>query len=256
MRALAIAVIALCCAFGLAAAAQGQSKGGKRAGSPLVADLSENLIAITTGFTGTDVLLFGATDGAGDIIVVVRAPESGVKVRRKERIGGVWVNAHSLTFDRVPGFYHVAASRPLAQLLPPKLLATEQIGASNLVLTPNTTAPKAEVAAFAAALVRNKQRVNLFSSDVGEIKFLDHRLFRTHVQFPSNVPIGTYTVTVYLVDGGTIIDRTKTPLRVSKTGFEATIFDLANRQAALYGSVAILIALVAGWFAGVVFRNV
>ncbi|NNE84205.1 MAG: hypothetical protein HKN28_09575, partial [Alphaproteobacteria bacterium] len=51
--------------------------------TPLVADLSENLIAITTGFTGTEVLLFGATEGVGDIIVVVRAPESQVVVRRK-----------------------------------------------------------------------------------------------------------------------------------------------------------------------------
>jgi len=29
----------------------------------LVADLSNHLIAITTGFTGTDVLLFGAKEG-------------------------------------------------------------------------------------------------------------------------------------------------------------------------------------------------
>ena len=33
----------------------------------LVADLSSHLIAITTGFTGTEVVLFGTTDGAGDV---------------------------------------------------------------------------------------------------------------------------------------------------------------------------------------------
>ena len=32
----------------------------------LIADLSEHLIAITAGFSGTDVLLFGATEGEGD----------------------------------------------------------------------------------------------------------------------------------------------------------------------------------------------
>lgn len=254
MKTLHTALVVACCAVGLVAAAQGQPKGGGP--SPLIADLSENLIAITTGFTGTDVLLFGTTEGTGDIIVVVRAPESAVKVRRKERIGGIWVNAKSFTFDKVPGFYHVAASGPLAQLLPPSVLAAEQIGANNLVLRPDVKAPQAEVAAFTAALIRNKQRVNLFSSAVGKIKFQDRRLFRTEVEFPSNVPIGTYTVTVYLVKGGAIVDREETPLRVSKTGFEAEIFQLANRQAALYGAIAILIALVAGWFAGIVFRNV
>ena len=40
----------------------------------LAADLSNDLIAITTRFTGAEVLLFGSTNGVGDIIVVVRAP--------------------------------------------------------------------------------------------------------------------------------------------------------------------------------------
>ena len=40
----------------------------------VVADLSKRLVAITTGFAGTDVLLFGAVQGDGDIVVVVRGP--------------------------------------------------------------------------------------------------------------------------------------------------------------------------------------
>ena len=41
----------------------------------LVADLTSHLIAITTGFTGASVVLFGATDGPGNVIVAVRGPE-------------------------------------------------------------------------------------------------------------------------------------------------------------------------------------
>jgi len=256
MRALHTAAIVLTCALGLIAAAHAQRTERALAGAPLVADLSEDLIAITTGFTGTDVLLFGATPGRGDVIVVVRAPESRVVVRRKDRVAGVWVNADSLTFDGVPGFYHVASSRDLSELLPEETLAAEQIGAGKLALRPTREASANEIGVFGSALIRNKQRVGLFSSQLGNIRFLDNRLFRTEVELPSSVPIGEYTVTVYLVEGGAIVDRTETPLRVSKTGFEAQVFELANRQAAIYGAIAIFIALVAGWFAGVVFRNV
>lgn len=224
--------------------------------SPLVADLSEDLIAITTGFTGTEVLLFGATEGAGEIIVVVRAPESRVVVRRKERVGGVWINADSLAFDKVPGFYHIAASRPLADLLTETVLEREQIGVQNLSLPALTSATEDEIGAFATALIRNKQRAGLFNEKLGEISFLGNRLFRTQVKFPSNVPTGVYTATVYLVDNGAIIDRTDTPLQVRKTGFEANVFEFANQRSAIYGLFAIFIALVAGWFAGIVFRNV
>ncbi|MFT5180476.1 MAG: hypothetical protein ACI8S3_000350 [Alphaproteobacteria bacterium] len=224
--------------------------------SALVADLSDDLIAITTGFTGTEVLLFGATEGVGDIIVVVRAPESQVVVRRKGRVGGIWINGDSLVFEKVPGFYHVAASRPLVDLLPDTVLKHEQIGAVNLSVNPLTSASQNEVSVFAAALIRNKQRVGLFNPDLGEIKFLSNRLFRTQVEFPSSVPIGEYTATIYLVIDGAIIDRTDTPLLVRKTGFEANVFEFANQHPSFYGVIAILIALAAGWFAGIVFRNV
>ncbi|MEP4886294.1 MAG: TIGR02186 family protein, partial [Alphaproteobacteria bacterium] len=90
----------------------------------LVIDLSQDLIGISTGFKGADVILFGATEGEGDVIVVVRSPSSQVIVRRKERVAGIWVNASELVFDDAPGFYHVAASAPLDDILPRPLLDT------------------------------------------------------------------------------------------------------------------------------------
>ena len=96
----------------------------------------------------------------------------------------------------------------------------------------------------------------MFNTELGEIKFQKNRLFRTQVEFPSSVPTGVYTASVYLVADGAIIDRADTPLQVRKTGFEATVFEFANQQGAIYGLIAIFIALAAGWFAGIVFRNV
>jgi hypothetical protein len=51
----------------------------------LVVDLSNHLVAITTGFTGTNVLLFGAVQSEGDVIVTVKGPDQDMVVRRKER---------------------------------------------------------------------------------------------------------------------------------------------------------------------------
>ena len=56
-----------------AALALGPVPGGLHA-QGLVADASRHLVAITTGFVGTKVLLFGATEGEGDVIIVVRGP--------------------------------------------------------------------------------------------------------------------------------------------------------------------------------------
>jgi uncharacterized protein (TIGR02186 family) len=93
--------------------------GGPARGDGVVADLSSHLIAITTGFTGASVILFGATEGRGDIIAVVRGPEREVKVWRKGKVAGIWVNAESVTFSNVPSFYALATSRPLDEVLAP-----------------------------------------------------------------------------------------------------------------------------------------
>ena len=102
----------------------------------LIADLSSHLIAITTGFTGTEVLLFGALEEPGDVVVIVRGPVSDAAVRRKDRIAGIWVNSERLDFRDVPSYYAVASSQPLSQIGQAALLARHGIGLDFLRLTP------------------------------------------------------------------------------------------------------------------------
>ena len=109
--------------------------------------------------------------------------------------------------------------------------------------------------AFREALIRNKQRRGLYRTNVGKVLFIDNRLFRTSIHFPANVPVGTYVVDIYLAQGGRVISNKTTLLEVRKFGFEARVFDLAHRHSLIYGLLAILIAVVAGWFAGVVARE-
>lgn len=226
------------------------------AAQSLIADLSSSLIAVTTGFSGAELLLFGTTDGVGDLVVVVRGPEGNVTVRRKERVAGVWINRTRATFEGVPSFYHLAATRAVDTILDADVLALARIGFDNLQLKPRGGLSGDTAAAFRAALVRNKQRQGLYAARVGEIRFLGDRLFRTEVTFPANVPTGRYQAEVFLVRDGGLVSRTSTALDVSRLGFEAGVFDFAHQRSALYGLIAIAIALMAGWFAGYIFRKI
>ncbi len=221
----------------------------------LVADLSEDLIAITTGFTGSDVLLFGATDGSGDVVVVVRGPDSRVVMRRKKRVAGIWVNRDAAAFSDVPSVYYVAASQPPETVLAADVRQAEQIGLDQLPISADGLAGD-DAVAFGEALIRNKQAESLYYADLGTVEFVEDRLFRTLVTFPANVPTGAYVVDVYQIVDGAIVSKTTTPLRVSKIGFEAGVFDFAHASPGLYGLIAIVVALVAGWLAGFIFRKV
>src|SRR6516164_10442445 len=111
----------------------------------LVADLTSHLIAITTGFTGASVVLFGATDGPGDVVVAVRGPDRQIMVRRKSRVAGIWVNTEELIFANVPSFYAMAASRPLKEIISPATAAFYRLGIANLKVEAETPAPSAVV---------------------------------------------------------------------------------------------------------------
>ena len=119
------------------------------AGEELVVDLSGSVVAITTGFVGSDLLLFGATEGAGDIVVVVRGTQGDERVRRKGKVAGIWINRDEMIFNGVPGFYSVAASRPLDDILIAAEQFDNQIGSANLRLTARDPArARIEVEAF------------------------------------------------------------------------------------------------------------
>ncbi|MDP6709141.1 MAG: TIGR02186 family protein [Alphaproteobacteria bacterium] len=240
----------------LAAALGGLASTAAR-GQTLVADLSSHLVSVTAGFAGTDLLLFGSAADEGDVIVVVRGPDSAVVVRRKMRSPvGIWVNRDEAVFSGVPSFYRIASSRPLDEFQAGRVLEIHQIGVSHLEFAAEAVMAEAEEDRFRQALIRNKQRQGLFADAAVPVTFLGERLFRARVAFPSNVPTGTYTVTVYLVRAGKVVSAQTIPLVVSKIGVGARIYDFAYQQAALYGLFAILIALFAGWFGSAVFRKI
>jgi uncharacterized protein (TIGR02186 family) len=219
----------------------------------LVVDLSSHTVSITTGFSGTDVLLFGAIDGTqenSDVIVVMRGPDRAEIVRRKERQFGIWINTDSALIQNAPSFYQVAASRPLHHIGSERLFQDYRIGLESLNLKSDTSDSH-----FKDALIRIKQSAGLYSDFVQPVGFLDDRLFRTDMHIPSNVPMGVYRVDVYHIANGRVIEVKTTPLTVSKIGLGATIYDFAHQYAALYGLAAIALAAIAGWIAALAFKR-
>jgi uncharacterized protein (TIGR02186 family) len=233
---------------------------GADAARPVVADLSNHLVAITTGFSGTHVLAFGATDDRkGDIVMVVRGPRQTHVVREKIRLAGIWVNRAGATFAQIPAFYAVAATAPLSQAVPPEVRKRHQIGLESLSLPALNGEGKplseAEAKRFRAALIRLKQKAGLYPEAESPVTTLENRLFRAELFLPATVPTGSYSVEVYFLQDGAVIGAEITPLFVSKTGFSAEVFDFAMHNAVKYALATIVFAVFAGWGGALVFRR-
>lgn len=225
------------------------------AASPLLVDLSEDAIEISTGFSGAELLLFGAKEPGGDVVVVIRGPAADAEIRRRRRVAGVWVNGAARTFRGLPAFYRVLASRPVDEIAPAAALEARRIGLHRLDYAAALDGPADPAGDWRRALVRNKVRQGLYGYRPRGVALAEDRLFRAEAAFPANVPTGAYAVEVYLFDGGREVGRRDSTLVVRKVGMGARLTEFAHRQAALYGAMAIAIALASGWLAGAVFRS-
>jgi uncharacterized protein (TIGR02186 family) len=228
---------------------------GLQAQASLEADSAPYLVAVTAGFVGTDFLVFGAREGSGDVIVVVRGPIVDYSVRRKHRLFGIWVNTDRVSFGDVPSFYAVASSRPLDDVLPPQSRAQQGIGLDQLQLPTVKPERETDIDAFRAALIRLKQSAGLFTREVGTVEFRGARLFRGTIHLPSNVPTGKYFAEVLLVQDGEIVAQQQVHLEVDKSGVGAHVFQFAHQYSPAYGLSAIAGALLLGWMAHLVFRQ-
>ncbi|MEQ8387196.1 MAG: TIGR02186 family protein [Alphaproteobacteria bacterium] len=226
-----------------------------RAATPLVADITDHVIRISTGFIGTKVVLFGSVEEAGDVVVLVRGPETPVNVHQKARMAGLWVNAESVEFTNAPSFYLFATTRPLDHILSADLRSRHRMGFDHLSLDP-ARGPATDAGKFRAALIALKTRKGLYVDRTGDVAFLGGRLFRTNIYFPADVPTGNYVVETYLVRDGEIVTAQTTPLTVAKIGLEAWLYRLAHQHPALYGLLAVFCAALAGWLGSWAFRRV
>ena len=223
---------------------------------PLIADLSESVVKITTGFTGTKVLLFGAIKEEGKIVVIIEGPRHPLAVRRKQRIAGIWINRTEVEFTDVPSFYQVLSSDPLEDWLPLQTRDLYQIGVEYLRFDPKTNVGPAEAARFREALIRNMQRIGRYGVLEGNVTVLGGQLFRADLYLPANLPTGFYSIEVMLIKDGDVKSIQATPLLVTKSGLGAEVFDMAYSYPALYGVLAIVVAILAGLGANAIFRKV
>lgn len=237
MRRLAAALILL------AAPALGQS---------VVADLDQSDVSINSTFSGSEILVFGAIRGGAEdlsVIVTVAGPSEPVTVRRKERVGPIWVNAAAAEIDEAPSFYAVATSGPLAEILSSTADLRHAITVPQAIRAVGTRDP----ATFTAALIRLRTESGAYATREGSVALKEGTLFRTDIPLPPDLTEGDYSVRFFLTRGRAVVARYETVLAVRKVGLERFLYVTATERPVLYGLMSLAIAIAAGWAASAAF---
>ena len=226
----------------------------------LVTSLSTHQVMISSNFTGTELVLFGSVErdaatvarrGGYDIVVTVIGPREGMVTRLKSRVFGIWTNTESYTFDRAPAYLAVLSNRPLDAIVAPDLARRLEVGLRNVPLTTGAAHPPES---FRDALIRLRTQRGYYREETA-VTFLTPNLFRASIAIPAESELGNYEVDVKLFADGTNIARTASALEIVKVGIEQFVVSAARDHPLLYGLATVLMALMTGWIASVVFRR-
>ena len=238
------------------------------------AALTDTNVRVSSDFSGARIILYGAvfdpSTRPSDVVVLVRGPEQPVRITRRHKVAGLWLNSRPVVFRGAPGFYRAASNRPLADIanfgtlrrlgagmdhLPISAPAEQRTETRYGVRDVVVSRLGAGYYVWRRAVVRLKQNAGLYDEDERGVRFVDRGLFRAEISLPAGAPTGVYRADILLFqDGRPVAARSRT-LTVEKVGLERALYVWAHVRPWSYGLASMAFALVAGWAASAAFRR-
>ena len=230
-------------------------------GESVVLGLSQDEIAITTSFDGSEILVFGAVkrevpvpDGPElEVIITVAGPSVPVMVRRKEKRLGIWVNTDAVEVDQAPSFYAVATSGLLRDVLRDTEDLRYQISVPRAIRSVGAPMSITDAPSFTEALIRIRSDARLYQLQENQVAVDEQTLFRARIELPAALTEGAYATRIFLTRDGQVVSNYETSIDVRKVGLERWLFSLSREQPVIYGLMSLAIAIFAGWGASAAF---
>ncbi len=231
------------------------------------ADVSTRTVAVTTQFTGTEIIVFGsvtngrqetAEAGYYDVVILVEGSGAPSIVRLKDNMGGLWVNMAQVRFDGLPLYSAIASTRPIEEIAEPRTLITHGIGFGRARMFPGVgSSPTTiqELDNYKSAAIRLKQRDGLYVRQDTGVVFRGSSLFRANIKLPANIPVGPLEARVFLFREGKMLSSNMATVRLERQGLERIVYDFAFEHPFWYGVIAVLTAAAAGLTAAAVFQR-
>ena len=219
-------------------------------------DISENNIKIETNFIGKEVIIFGILNDDQETIMTIKGPEKNALIQKKERILGFWFNTKKITYNQIPSIFFIASSNEIEDILPTSTIIKEELSFDYLL--ENKTSQRNFISdisldTWKSNFVRIKKNKNLFKEY--EIENIDNKLFQTRIFFPAKSIPGEYKVNVYQIKDNLILNNKEKVITLKKSGIGNQIYNFAHKNAAAYGSFAIIFAVLSGFLAATLFRR-
>ena len=219
---------------------------------PLQVRVTPAVIEVKSNYSGAQVEVRGEVRIGARVVLMVSGPTKEEVFNRKRRVGPIWINSGKVRISGVPSLLLRYSSEPIGSWLSNDSLHNHQLDARSVmeharVDPPDPAADRLIRADYLA--MKTQQGMYLFTD--GGVLLAEYggrrASFTATFQWPKNAPPATYEVGVYEILRGSVTRHSSVSLKVVEVGFPAAVFDLATNHAPLYGALAILVAVLAGF---------
>jgi len=227
----------------------------------LTAAANKYRIKIDFFYHGSSLSVSGVSDLGADLIIKIASPDGHQALRKKGKIAGfLWMNVGELKFDHMPSMYSLHSTKKVGDILSLEdrdkyVIGLEPLGKKTVI---EPVANEAEKTKWFNEFVRFKEDSKLYSESNGDISVKANgkeQVYYALVQWPFQATPGEYIISVYEVKDKKVVDTAEAKVVVEQVGVVKSFAAMAKNNAALYGTISILVALVAGFGVGLIFRK-
>jgi hypothetical protein len=221
--------------------------------------VTPNEIEIGAFFQGARVEVKGEIPPGSEAVMEIMGQPLEEHLMRKGRRGILWMNVGELQVQGAPSLYLVASTNP--NLLTPSQNPEAPWGYQALKRRISFAGHLQgdEQAALFQQFLQLKESEELYSSSSNPMPVTastpDKPVVQDNFSLPAKIAPGTYRLRLSVVQHGQVVSQKSAELKVAMIGFPAFLSSLAYQHEALYGILAVVIALAAGFLMGVLFKG-
>ncbi len=236
--------------------------------------LSPETIQMGAFYNGTTVRIEGDAPPSSSVLVIIRGNEKDEFFNKKGRVGPIWINTDKVHIAGVPSVFLSFSSATVNSLLDRASIDEYQLDESSikshLVCRRNCKClngqhrGRVSIASCAGVkpdaqyedLIRNsfmalKSANGSYQSRPGTVKLSQSAAGGTRyvldLDWRKNIRPGSYQVEVYACQNRSVLARATTLLQVVEVGFPMQMAGLAQGHPWMYGVIAVLVAVFAGF---------
>lgn len=213
-------------------------------------------IKVGTFFNGTQIVVRADIPKCSGVVVKLVGKNEEIVLNKKGKKAFIWLNVAQVTVKDAPSIYILSCSDKLDEICSSEEQEKELLGYNSLkekvIFESSNTLSGIEFNEFIKFkehngyyCINNNALINSASNQ--------NQILKATLDIPSFISADEYSLEIYCFQNGKLIDKSAVNFSVEKVGLPLFITDLAIGSPAIYGMLAIMVALIAGGIIGLIF---